>query len=154
MEADHSMADLTFKADLKWRGVGKEGEGAATIAKDITVRYSAPSEMGGKGVGTSPEELLIAAVAACYSGTLFRMLQKRGLAVNDLQIRAVGTVTGYPLNGKFAKLTVNPRIYGGDTSQRVDYQQVAEAARDACFIGKAIIGNVEYLVGDVTFADE
>ncbi|KUO96046.1 OsmC family protein [Ferroacidibacillus organovorans] len=148
------MADLTFQANLKWRGVGREGEGAATIAKDVTVCYSAPDAMGGKGVGTSPEELLIAAVASCYSATLFRMLQKRELAVADLQIRAVGEVTGYPLNGKFARLTVHPVIHGGDAARRENYQQVANAARDTCFIGKTIAGNVEYLVGDVVFVEE
>ncbi len=64
---------------------------------DQRVRCSAPSTMGGKGVGTSPEELLLATVTSCYSGTLFRVLGRQGLPVDHVRIDATGVVAGYPL---------------------------------------------------------
>jgi len=63
------MADLFFHTDIAWTGVGVAGQGRVEIGGD-SVLYSAPTGMGAKGVGTSPEELLFAAVAACYSSTL------------------------------------------------------------------------------------
>ena len=142
------MADLRFSTKLKWSGTGRDGEGTAELSAGA-VTYSAPASMGGKGVGTSPEELLITAVASCYSGTLFGVLKKQGLAVEHVGIRAEGEVTGYPMQAKFARLRVSPTIVGADKSKVSEYRSAAAEARDKCFIGKTIAGNVEYEVGSV-----
>jgi len=142
------MADLSFSTDLKWSGTGRDGEGTVMLAQ-VPQTYCAPASMGGKGAGTSPEELLIAAVSTCYSGTLFGILKKTNLPVEEVIIQAEGTVTGHPLQSKFARLRVNPTVRGGDSGQLAAYQSAAEMARDKCFIGKTIAGNVAYEVGDV-----
>ena len=142
------MADLFFHTDIAWTGVGAAGQGRVEIGGD-SVRYSAPAGMGGKGVGTSPEELLLAAVATCYSSTLFGVLARSGLPVQAVGVRVEGIVTGYPLNAKFATLRVNSKISGGNSERGAEYKEKAEHARNRCFIGKTIAGNVEYLVGDV-----
>lgn len=146
------MSDLLFSTELNWHGTGREGEGLVKLAQ-AQVAYSAPDSMGGKGSGTSPEELLIAAVSTCYSGTLFGILRKEKLPVEDLSIRAEGMVTGYPMQSKFSLLRVSPTIYGGDRDRKEAYEQAARTARDKCFIGKTIAGNVDYEVGHVEVAD-
>lgn len=143
------MSDLSFNVTLAWKGTGRLGEGTAQLAESCSVIYSAPESMGGQGVGTSPEEFLIAAVSSCYSATLFGLLRKEGLAVDEVKIRAEGMVTGYPLQAKFSHLTVHPTILGGNPEQEEDYGNVAQRAREKCFIGKTIAGNVEYQVGEV-----
>lgn len=147
------MAELAFSVDLKWQGTGREGEGTAQMSEE-RVHYSAPASMGGKGVGTSPEELLLAAVASCYSGTLFGVLRQEGLPVETISVRAEGSVTGYPVRSKFAVLRVNPTIHGGESGQMENYRRLAHIARDKCFIGKTIIGNVAYEVGYVSVLPE
>lgn len=142
------MADLSFSTELRWQGTGRDGEGMVKLA-EAQVSYSAPASMGGKGAGTSPEELLIAAVSSCYSGTLFGVLRKSGLPVEEVTIQAEGTITEYPMQSKFARLYVHPTVRGGNPAQVTEYQRAAETARDKCFIGKTIAGNVVYEVGDV-----
>ena len=142
------MADLRFSTELNWEGTGRGGEGTVLLASE-RVTYSAPASMGGKGAGTSPEELLIAAVASCYSGTLFGVLKKEGLSAEQVKIRAEGEVTGYPFQAKFARLQVSPIIVGANQSKLAEYQDAALVARDKCFIGKTITGNVAYEVGNV-----
>ncbi|MCL6442316.1 MAG: OsmC family protein [Alicyclobacillus sp.] len=147
------MADLSFSTRLAWHGTGREGEGMVVIG-DGEITYSAPEFMGGKGAGTSPEELLIAALGACYSGTLFGVLRKKGLPVEKVSIGAEGVVTGYPMQAKFSKLIVHPTIHGGDSKQDIAYRLASVEARDKCFIGKTIAGNVEYEVGDLHVISE
>lgn len=142
------MSDLHFKLEAEWSGSGKNGEGTLIINSQKLL-YSAPENMGGKGVGISPEELLMSAVTSCYSGTLFGVLKKRGLAVVDVRIETEGIVTGYPLNTKFSSIIVNPVVYGGDTTKTKDYEKAALIAREKCFIGKSIVGNILYEVGRV-----
>lgn len=142
------MTDLTFKSDLTWAGLGKEGEGKLQTSEE-TMIYSSPASMGGKGVGVSPEDLLVSAVASCYSGTLFALLKKKKLPVKEVQVRAEGRVAGFPLQSAFNQLIVYPTVIGGIPSEKEAYETAARKARDKCFIGKTISGNVDYQVGDV-----
>ncbi len=143
------MANLGFEIELKWSGTGREGEGTASLSNH-EVTYSAPYSMGGKGVGTSPEEFLLAAVCSCYSATLFGVLRKEGLPADQVFIQAEGTVTDYPVKSKFARIRVNPSIAGGVQEKLAEYREAAVTARNKCFIGKTITGNVEYEVGEVS----
>lgn len=142
------MSDLKFEVNANWSGIGENGEGNLEMSGK-SVLYSSPAEMGGKGTGVSPEDLLIGAVTTCYSGTLFAILTKRRLPVDDISVRAEGIVTGYPTQTKFNQLTVHPTIIGGDSSKQYEYDKAATIARDKCFIGKSIAGNIDYQVGKV-----
>ncbi len=141
--------DLTFESRIAWQNTGREGEGTAKLGGQ-ELQFSAPYSMGGKGTGTSPEELLLTAVGSCYSGTLFALLMKEHLRVTSVDVQVTGKVTEYPIQAKFSQLVVNPTIVGADSSQVSLYEEAANKAREKCFIGKTIAGNVEYLVGTVT----
>ena len=70
--------------------------------------------MGGRGVDSNPEELLVCAVGACYSATLHGLLRRAGLPTSGVRIAARGTVSGYPAQARFARLTVSPTILDGE----------------------------------------
>lgn len=142
------MSEIEFEAIVDWNGTGQNGEGEMTIGEK-SLRYSSPSDMGGKGIGVSPEDLLVGAVSTCYSGTLFAILVKKGLPVQRVSVRAEGLVTGFPTQTKFSQLMVHPTIVGGENSKQANYEEAAIKARDNCFIGKSISGNIDYKVGSV-----
>ncbi|MGE5672852.1 MAG: OsmC family protein [Mycobacterium leprae] len=142
------MADLHFGIEVSWRGTGKEGEGIVHTGGQ-TVLVSGPASMGGKGVGSSPEELLMSGITACYSATLFAVLKRAGLPVASVSVKTDGVVSDYPAAAKFDKLTVSPTIRGGDPEQVEAYREQAEVARARCFVGKTVAGNMIYRVGDV-----
>lgn len=140
--------NLTFDVKAKWAGVGRHGEGEMQVGEH-RFSYSAPATMGGKGIGASPENLLLAAVTACYSGTLMRVLEQRHLPGISIAIHTNGMVEGYPENAKFAHIIVNPTIQGGDPKLMMEYQQAAQTARDRCFIGRTVRDYLTYAVGEV-----
>lgn len=142
------MADLTFTVAAEWAGTGTEGEGNIRAGGQV-IRYSAPAEMGGKGTGTNPEELLLSAVTACYSATLFRVLTSRRLPVRTLTLRTEGLVENYPDAARFSRLIVHPTIEGGDPGRTADYEAAAHRARDLCFIGRTVRDYLDYAVGSV-----
>lgn len=118
-----------------------------------TLTFSGPENMGGKGLGVSPEDLLIAGVTTRYSGTLFAILKGKRLAVDDIKVKSEGIVTGYPSKANFSQLIVHPTIIGAEESKQSDYEEAARMARDKCFIGQTIIGNVDYEVGTVKLSE-
>lgn len=140
--------DLTFQVRGEWAGVGKTGEGALQIGED-PFTISAPASMGGKGVGASPEDLLLAAVTACYVGTLMRVLRDTGLPGESLSITTEGVVEDFPAAARFSRIVVNPVIHHGRPDRQAEYQAAAETARDRCFIGRTVRDYLDYRVGEV-----
>ncbi len=146
------MSDLVFVTDAVAAGQRRDREGTITVDGE-RIHYAAPAAMGGKGVGASPESLLISAVTACYSLTLLYYLQQENLPVREVAIHTEGVVVDHPAHDRYSKITVSPSIRGGVPDRDSDYQAVARAARDNCFIGQTVAaGGVSYEVGSVTVA--
>jgi peroxiredoxin-like protein len=140
--------DLVFAATL---ALGGQGPAVGEVELGgVRVRYSAPASMGGPGEGASPEELLVAAVASCYSLTLLALLRRRNLPVRDLAVAARGIVSGFPQRPQVAAIEVAPRIAGGDAAQLARYRELAQQACERCLIGQAVRSQVAYRVGEVS----
>ena len=142
------MDDLNFDVELSWVGAGRQGAGAIQT-DDLLLELSAPEAMGGRGVGTNPEEMLVCAVSSCFTATLFGVLRHARLPVDSLMIRASGTVTGFPGHARFARIVVTPTILGGDGARQSEYEAAAGDAHDRCFIGHTLAPDVAYEVGSV-----
>ena len=141
------MSALQFDVDLEWRADQKFGE--ITIG-DVRACVSEPRVMGGTGAGMSPEDFFVAAAASSYSITLAETLRAIGLPQTSLTIHAEGLVTSDAGSERFTTVTVQPTIQGADITQRQAYEKAAIAARNNCFIGRSIRGNIAYVVGGVS----
>lgn len=142
------MSDLDFELQLSWSGTGREGVGRIDT-DDLVLELSAPESMGGQGVGTNPEELLVSAVSSCYTAALSGVLRRARLPVRSLAVKATGTVTGFPASARFARIVVTPTVLGGDPARQDEYEAAADAAHDRCFIGRTLTPDVAYEVGAI-----
>jgi lipoyl-dependent peroxiredoxin len=126
------------RADVTWLGSLMEGSGTirSTTSGAIgeqAVSWAARSEdaTGGK---TSPEELIAAAHASCFSMALSAGLAKAGTPPEQLDTSA--TVTFQPGEGivKIA-LTVEGRVPGLDAA---GFEDAAQGAKENCPVSKAL----------------
>jgi organic hydroperoxide reductase OsmC/OhrA len=100
----------------------------------------------------SPEELLVAATASCYTVTLIAVAEKKELALHDLLVGGTGHLELRP-DGRFgftvielvATLTV-------DHAQRERAERVARDAKGVCIVGGALDVPVHLEVRVVTRA--
>lgn len=91
---------------------------------------------------TSPEELIAAAHASCFSMALSGALARRGNAPERLVVSA--TVTFVPGTGiTSSALEVRGRVPGLDGE---DFRAAAEGAKDGCPVSQALRGNVDLSV--------
>jgi lipoyl-dependent peroxiredoxin len=127
------------RADVVWQG--DLVSGAGTIEKVTSGAFGAldvswasrAEEPGGK---TSPEELIAAAWAACYSMALSNGLAKAGHAPERLETSA--TVTFQPGEGIVkGALAVRASVPGVDSDE---FAELAEEARKNCPVSKALTG--------------
>jgi peroxiredoxin-like protein len=147
------MSDLNFNAELTWSTIERKGRGEIQ-ADGLAVELSGPKSMGGLGVGTNPEELLVCAVSSCYIATLFGVLRHAQLPVSSLTVDASGTVTGFPAHARFSSIVVNPTILGGDVERHLEYETAANVAHRRCFIGRTLASEVSYEVGSVRVRED
>ncbi len=131
--ATDRRAEVTWQGDLM-SGSGRIASVTSGVLGQLEVSWAARSEQpGGK---TSPEELIAAAHATCFSMALSAGLAKAGHAPEELKTSA--TVTFQPGEGitKIA-LEVAGRVPGLDGEA---FRQAAEQAKENCPVSKALAG--------------
>lgn len=140
------MRDCDFDVQVSWSGMGRSGKGLIGTA-DAMQEISGPEPMSGKGTRTSPEELLVAAVALSYTLALSGVLSRAQLPVGRLVVSARGMVRGTPADARFERIVVSPTILEGDTTRRDEYAQAALLARQRSFLGATLSAEVACEVG-------
>ena len=127
------------RADVTWQGSLMEGSGtirSTTSGKLGEQKVSWPNRSEDNPDATSPEELIAAAHAACFSMALSAGLSRGGNPPDELNTSA--TVTFQPGEGitKIA-LTVEGRVPGIDDAA---FQEAANGAKANCPVSKALAG--------------
>jgi osmotically inducible protein OsmC len=130
------MAELVSTANAVWHGGLADGSGTVTFASGATgplpVSWASRTEAAnGK---TSPEELIGAAHAACYSMALSHELAGAGGTPKELNVTAKVTfVAGSGIAG--VALTVSGHADGLDAD---GFRKAAEAAKEGCPVSQAL----------------
>lgn len=130
---------VTSKANATWNGKLKDGKGhyeagSGTFKGD----YTAGTRFEGKP-GTTPEELLAAAYAACFSMALAANLDKAGTPSTRITSQAVCTMD--TVDGKPTVTTIQVEAKG--TVSGIDqaaFAKAAEGTKTTCPVARALSG--------------
>ena len=113
------------------QGHGRTSDGA------LEVDLRAPTEMGGEGGGTNPEELFAVGYAACFESALGAVARRRKVDAGDVAIDS--KVSLYPNEDRGFELDVTlPAIEDEETAV-----ELAKAAELVCPYSNATRGNIE-----------
>mgnify|MGYP000371384592 FL=1 len=134
----------TRTATVTWTGSLAEGSGTVTAGTselfvDLPVSWASRTEAADGR--TSPEELLAAAHAACFSMALSGQLSREGTPPDHIHVSA--TVTFDRVNEKWtvtsSELDVVGVVPGLDEA---GFDAAAQSAKDACPISRALSSDV------------
>jgi osmotically inducible protein OsmC len=131
-------ATVTWSGNLA-TGSGTVSAGSSELFTDLPVSWAARTEAP-QGQ-TSPEELLAAAHASCFSMALSVGLDRAGTPPDHLHVSA--TVTFDKVGDGWSVTASHLEVVGvvpGIDAEAFD--RAAEAARDGCPISRALAGNV------------
>ncbi|MGH7673646.1 MAG: OsmC family peroxiredoxin [Gemmatimonadales bacterium] len=137
-----SHATAVWEGGLKGgKGSFKAGSGAFGGAYSFATRF----EQGPGAAGTTPEELIAAAHAACLSMALSAGLEKAGTPATRVETRAACTIemVGGAPKITVVELTVRGKVAGIDQAA---FRKAAEAAKDNCPVSGAMKGNVRFVL--------
>ena len=91
--------DHTFLVSAVWSGDGA-GSGHVRLAESaVDLPIAGATRLGGAGGAANPEELLLAAVAACFVNTWAIFLRKLQVAYAEPAVRVAGTLSDDPAGG-------------------------------------------------------
>jgi osmotically inducible protein OsmC len=138
----------TRQADATWAGDLLSGRGTVTAAttgvfRDLPTTWA--SRIGEPEGVTSPEELLAAAHASCFSMAFSNELAKAGTPPTRVKVSVA--VTGDKLESGWTVLSsaiTASAVVPGATEASL--QEAATKAKDGCPISKALKGNVDLSV--------
>ena len=139
--------EQTREARATWSGNLAEGKGTVKSVTsgafpEMATTWKARTEEAG-GL-TSPEELLAAAHASCFSMAFSNELSKAGFVPDRVDVTASVVATKLAAWTVISStLNVTAKVPNIGEEQ---FQQIAEAAKDGCPISRAIKGNVELAV--------
>ena len=138
----------TRRAEATWSGDLISGRGTVTAATtrvfaDLPTTWAARTAEP-EGV-TSPEELLAAAHASCFSMACSNNLAKAGTPPTRIAVTVDVTADKMDAGWTVQKATITVRgVVPGATPE--SFREAAEGAKDGCPISRALKGNVELSV--------
>ena len=101
---------MASKASAVWTGSLKEGKGTISTATGVlnNANYSFATRFEGATSGTTPEELIAAAHASCFSMALGAQLGGAGLTPSKIETHAAVTLA--KVDGGFAVTKIAQRV--------------------------------------------
>ena len=131
-----------YTAEALATGAGRDGHGATSDGR-LDVDLAIPTEMGGNGQGTNPEQLFAVGYAACFHSALQMVARRAKADVGDSSVGARVHI-GPNDDGGF-QLAVELEV----TLPHLDHdtaQQLADQAHEVCPYSNATRGNIDVTV--------
>ncbi|HEV7494208.1 organic hydroperoxide resistance protein [Baekduia sp.] len=132
------MAKTLYTAEAHVTGGRDKGHGKTSDGV-LEVDLRLPTEMGGQGGGTNPEQLFAVGYAACFEGAIGAVARRAKLETGDAVIDS--KVSLHPNEAKGFDLSVQLDV----TLPSVDAEQAVElvkAAHQVCPYSNATRGNI------------
>ena len=132
MENEH-----TYRV-VAWWSSGKAGLAKSDSAPNA-IHFTAPPQFGGFEGRWSPEDLLLAAIAGCYTTTFQALAEYSKLEYTDLEVDVHGVIQKAESGYQFEGLLIRPKltILSEDEKPRAD--RVLEKAKRLCLVSRALV---------------
>lgn len=134
------MARQIYTAQATVTGGRADGHGVTSDGQ-LDVHLRPPTEMGGDGGGTNPEELFAVGYAACFEGAIGLVAQREKLDPGDVSIDSKVSLS--PNGSGGFELSVGLDVTLPGVSDPGQATQLVAAAHQVCPYSNATRGNID-----------
>ena len=131
MENEH-----TYRV-VAWWNAGKTGLAKSDSAPHA-IHFAAPPQFGGLEGRWSPEDLLLSAVAGCFTTTFCALADYSQFEYTDLGVEVEGTVRKAASGYEFAGILIRPTLTIYDLEERPRAHRLLEKSKKLCLISRAL----------------
>jgi peroxiredoxin-like protein len=131
MENEH-----TYRV-VAWWSAGKTGLAKSDSAPNA-LHFTAPTQFGGLEGRWTPEDLLLVAVASCYTTTFRAMADYSKFAYIDLEVEVQGTIVKAEHGYAFNRITIHPTLRIASEEEKPRGARLMEKAKGLCLVSRAL----------------
>jgi len=130
-------AEYTFRVSAWWTS-GRTGL-AKCESSPNTIHFSEAAELGGLQGRWTPEQLLLCALAGCFTTTFHDVARGAKFEFTDLEVEIEGSVRRSRTAGcNFTEILIRPRLTVQSEEQREAGLALLRRAKTLCMISRAI----------------
>jgi organic hydroperoxide reductase OsmC/OhrA len=122
---------------VAWWTSGQTGLAKADSAHNA-IHFTAPPQFGGLASRWTPEDLLMTALASCYTTTFHTIAGYAKFAYTDLQVEAEGTVSKTSSGYSFSEIVLRPSLTIADEGRRGLATNLLQKAKELCLVSRAL----------------
>ena len=121
-----AAAPKTRAVEATWEG----GYQCRVQAGAFEIRVDEPASAGGEDTGPQPTELFLGSIASCFALAVAHVARKRGIELEDLSVKAIGTYDG----PKFSHI----RVEVTSSHEREELEKLVERGSAVCYVSNTI----------------
>src|SRR6266567_5811702 len=131
MENEH-----TYRV-VAWWSSGRTGLAKSDSAPNA-IHFTAPPQFGGVYGRWSPEDLLLCAVAGCYTTTFRALAEYSKFEYTDLEVEARGVVRKAESGYEFDSIVVHPKLTILSEEEQPRACRLLEKTKHLCLISRTL----------------
>ncbi len=134
------LDSYVYKLDLNWT----QGRSGTMSSEGMpALEFSAPPEFNGEPGRWTPEHLLTAAAASCFTSTFMAIAEIQKLKVRGFQMHAFARLEKVPGEGyRFTEITLVPEIHIDQADTETALKVVGKAEKN-CFVAKSLKATIQ-----------
>jgi peroxiredoxin-like protein len=123
---------------VAWWTSGQTGI-AKTDSAPNAIHFSAPPEFGGLESRWTPEDLLLTALASCFTTTFRALAGYSKFEYTDLQVEVEGTVSKADSGYAFSEIIIRPTLTIHDEEERNRAVNLLQKTKAVCLVSRALV---------------
>jgi len=133
----YASTEHSYRA-FAWWGSEKTGL-ARTDSAPNAIHFTAPPQFGGMQGRWTPEDLLLAAIASCYTTSFRAIAEYSKLKYLDLGVEVEGKVRKADQGYSFGDFMIRPTLTIEDAKDESKAARLLEKAKTACLVSRALV---------------
>jgi peroxiredoxin-like protein len=122
---------------VAWWSSGLTGLAKSNSAPN-SIHFAAPAQFGGLEGRWTPEDLLLGAIASCFTTTFRVVAEHSKWEYLDLQVEASGTVEKADSGYQFTQIVVRPVLKISGETERERALHLLQKANSLCLVSRAL----------------
>jgi organic hydroperoxide reductase OsmC/OhrA len=134
--------ELRMENEHKHRVVAWWTSGQTGLAKSDSapnaIHFAAPPQFGGLEGRWTPEDLLMSALASCFTTTFHAIAGTSKFDYNDLEVEAEGIVKKVGSGYSFSEIVLRPSLTIPDEDNRERAITLLQKTKELCLVSRAL----------------
>ena len=122
---------------LAWWSSGRTGLAKSDSAPNA-IHFTAPPEFGGLEGRWTPEDLLLSAVASCYTTTFRALADYSELEYADLEVEVGGMIRKTDSGYSFSEISIRPKLTISGEQEQARALRLLQKAKELCLVSRAL----------------